>query len=322
MLWYREFGLLELLFILLFGVLYVAYLWRIIRVAKTLNTPFYNIFVKLILRTLAFGCLIIAFLGPSFGESKKEVKSVGKDIMICVDLSKSMDAFDIQPTRIEKVKYEMKKIVDAFSSDRIGIVIFSSEAFMQCPLTYDQNALHLFIETMNTSLVPSSGTDFTPALKMALQKLEDDDGAPTETKSKVVVLISDGEDFGDDRNDIAQEIENKGIKLFTLGVGTEEGGKIYSGNKLKTDREGNVVVSRLNTASLKSMASKTGGQFFEINETRNDVSRLINTIGNIEGQLREARFVDVTANKYFYFLGIALALLALDVLINIKTIRI
>lgn len=290
--------------------------------AKTLKTPFYNIFVKLILRTLAFGCLIIAFLGPSFGESKKEVKSVGKDIMICVDLSKSMDAFDIQPTRIEKVKYEMKKIVDAFNSDRIGIVIFSSEAFMQCPLTYDQNALNLFIETMNTNLVPASGTDFTPALKMALDKLENDDGAPTETKSKVVILISDGEDFGEDRNDIAQEIENKGIKLFTLGVGTEQGGKIYSGNNLKTDQQGNVVVSKLNTSALKSMASKTGGQFFEINETRNDVSRLINTIGNIEGQLREARFVDVTANKYFYFLGIALLLLALDVLINIKTIRI
>ena len=192
MLWYRDFGVTELLFILLFGILYVAYLWRVIRVANTLNTPFYNIFVKLVLRTLAFGCLLIAFLGPSFGSSKKEVKSVGKDIMICVDLSKSMDAFDIQPTRIEKVKYEMKKIVDAFNSDRIGIVIFSSEAFMQCPLTYDQNALHLFIETMNTSLVPASGTDFTPALKMALKKLEDDDSGPTETKSKIVILISDG----------------------------------------------------------------------------------------------------------------------------------
>lgn len=322
MLWYRDFGVIELLFILLFGVLYVAYLWRIIRVAHTLKTPYYNVFVKLILRTLAFGCLIIAFLGPSFGESKKEVKSVGKDIMICVDLSKSMDAFDIQPTRIEKVKYEMKKIVDAFNSDRIGIVIFSSEAFMQCPLTYDQNALHLFIEAMSTNLVPASGTDFTPPLKLALNKLEDDDGAPTETKSKVVILISDGEDFGEDRNDIAQEIENKGIKLFTLGVGTEQGGKIYNGNKLKTDNSGNVVVSKLNSSALKSMATKTGGQFFEINETRNDVSRLINTIGGIEGQLREARFVDVTANKYFYFLGIALLLLALDVLINIKTIRI
>jgi Ca-activated chloride channel family protein len=242
--------------------------------------------------------------------------------MICVDLSKSMDAFDIQPTRIEKVKYEMKKIVDAFSSDRIGIIIFSSEAFMQCPLTYDQNALHLFIETMNTNLVPASGTDFTPALRMALSKLENDDGAPTETKSKVVVLISDGEDFGEERDDIAQEIENKGIKLFTLGVGTEAGGKIYNGNALKTDRSGDVVVSKLNANSLKSMASKTGGQYFEINETRNDVSRLINTIGNIEGQLREARFVDVTANKYFYFLAIAIILLALDVMINIKTIRI
>lgn len=307
---------------MLFGLFYAAYIWRIIKVAKTLKTPFYNIFVKIILRSVAFGCLIIAFLGPSFGESKKEVKSVGKDIMICVDLSKSMDAFDIQPTRIEKVKYEMKKIVDAFNSDRIGIIIFSSEAFMQCPLTYDQNALHLFIETMSSSLVPASGTDFTPPLKLALSKLENDDGAPTETKSKIVILISDGEDFGEDRNDIAQEIENKGIKLFTLGVGTETGGKIYNGNALKTDQTGEVVVSKLNSSALKSMATKTGGLYFEINETRNDVSRLINTIGNIEGQLREARFVDVTANKYFYFLAIAIGLLVLDVLLNIRTIRI
>src|SRR4029079_18396893 len=128
----------------------------------------------LFIRTGFFLLLVIAFMGPSFGGSKKEIKSVGKDIMICVDLSKSMDAYDIQPTRLEKIKFEMKKIVDAFSSDRVGIIIFSSEAFMQCPLTFDQNALNLFIETMNSSLVPSTGTDFGPALKMALSKLEED----------------------------------------------------------------------------------------------------------------------------------------------------
>ena len=147
----------------------------VIRIAKLLRTPFYTIVIKLVLRTLFFSLLIISLLGPSFGESKKEVKSIGKDIMFCVDLSKSMDAFDIQPTRLEKVKYEMKKIVGAFSSDRVGVIIFSSEAFMQCPLTFDQNALNLFIETMNTGLVPASGTDFAPPLKMAIQKLESDD---------------------------------------------------------------------------------------------------------------------------------------------------
>ena len=310
-----------MVFIGAFVVFYGLYLFRVIQVAKVLNTPFSRVFIKLFVRTLFFALLLVAILGPSFGGSRKEVKSVGKDIMICVDLSKSMDAFDIQPTRLEKVKNEMKKLVAAFSSDRIGIIIFGSEAFMQCPLTYDQNALNLFIETMNTGLVPVGGTDFGPALRMGLDKLTHDEGQ-LETKSKVIILISDGEDFGKETGDIVNEIENEDIKLFTLGVGTEKGGNIYAGNSVKKDREGNTVVTKLNSSSLRSIADKTGGQYFEINDSQNDVSRLINTIDRIEGQLRDARMVDVTANKYFYFLAFATALLLLDVLINVKTVSI
>jgi len=322
-LWYREPGIVEITFIVAFAVLYALYLVRIIRIARRLNTPFRNVFVKLFFRTLYFALFIIAALGPSFGGSKKEVKSVGKDIMICIDLSKSMDAFDIQPSRLEKIKFEMKKVVAAFNSDRIGLIIFSSEAFMQCPLTYDQNALNLFIETMNSGLVPSSGTDFGPPLRMALKKLEEDEGAPSkQAKSKVIILISDGEDFGEDAGEVTREIENKNIKLFTLGVGTEKGGNIYAGNSLKTNRQGLIVVTKLNPKELISLANETGGQYFEINETKNDVSRLINTISNIEGELRDARFVDVTANKYFYFLALASLLLVLDILINVPTIKI
>jgi Ca-activated chloride channel family protein len=320
--WYRELGLTEFIFIGAFLLLYGFYVFRIIHVAKILNTPFVRVFIKLFLRTLFFALLIMAILGPSFGGSKKEVKSIGKDIMICIDLSKSMDAFDIQPTRLEKVKNEMKKLVTAFNSDRIGLIIFGSEAFMQCPLTYDQNALNLFIETMNTGLVPVGGTDFGPSLRMALDKLTDENGQQSETKSKVIILISDGEDFGQDTDDIVNDIENQDIKLFTLGVGTEKGGNIYAGNGLKKDREGKTVVTKLNSRSLRSIADKTGGQYFEINETKNDVSRLINTIGRIEGELRDARMVDVTANKYFYFLAFATALLLLDVLVNVKTVSI
>lgn len=321
MAWYRGIGITEIVFIALFVTLYVLYIVRVITIARSLKTSFSSIFIKLGLRTLIFSLLIIALLGPSFGSSKQEVKSIGKDIMICVDLSKSMDAFDIQPTRLEKIKFEMKKIVDAFNSDRIGVIIFSSEAFMQCPLTYDQNALNLFIESMNTNLVPSSGTDFGPPLQMAMKKMEDDD-TRSEAKSKIIILISDGEDFGDETTDAAQEIEDEGIKLFTLGIGTEKGGQIRSGSGYKTDKSGNVVVSKLNATSLMALASRTGGKYFEINETRNDVSRLINTISKIEGELMDARVMDVTANRYFYFLVAALALLVLDVVLNIKTVRI
>jgi Ca-activated chloride channel homolog len=323
MLWYRNIGITEIVFIAAFAAFYVFYFIRVIRIARQLNTPYRNVFIKLFFRTIYFALFIIALLGPSFGGSKKEVKSVGKDIMMCVDLSKSMDAFDIQPTRLQKIKFEMKKIVAAFNSDRIGIIIFSSEAFMQCPLTYDQNALNLFIETMNSGLVPSSGTDFGPPLRMALSKLEDDTGGPdTQAKSKVIILISDGEDFGDESEDVAREIEKRDIKLFTLGVGTEKGGNIYSGSSLKTNRQGLIVQTKLNPKQLKALASQTGGQYFEINETKNDVSRLINTISKIEGELRDARFIDVTANKYFYFLALAAILLVIDILVNIATVRI
>lgn len=307
-----------------FVLLYTLYLVRVIRIARTLRTPFANVFAKLLFRTLYFALFIVAILGPSFGGSKKEVKSVGKDLVICVDLSKSMDAFDIQPSRLEKVKFELKKVVAAFNSDRIGIVIFSSEAFMQCPLTYDQNALNLFIETMNTGLVPASGTDFGPPLHMALQKLEEDDkrGNAERSKSKVIILISDGEDFGEETKQVAQEIEKKDIKLFTLGVGTQKGGNIYNGSALKTNRQGLIVLTKLNPDGLISLANETGGQYFEINESKNDISRMINTIGKIEGEIRDTRFVDVTANKYFYFLLAATILFLLDILINIPTVKI
>lgn len=311
-----------MIFIGAFLLFYALYVFRIINVARVLKTPFTRVFLKLFVRTLFFALLIVAILGPSFGGSKKEVKSIGKDIMICVDLSKSMDAFDIQPTRLEKVKNELRKLVAAFSSDRIGLIIFGSEAFMQCPLTYDQNALNLFIETMNTSLVPVGGTDFGPPLEMALDKLTDEDQQVSDTKSKVIILVSDGEDFGEETQEIVSEIENRDIRLFTLGVGTEKGGNIYAGNGVKKDREGNPVVTKLNSKSLRSIADKTGGQYFEINETRNDVSRLINTIESIEGELRDARLVDVTANKYYYFLAFALVLLLLDMMVHVKTVSI
>jgi Ca-activated chloride channel family protein len=320
--WYREFGVTELVLAGAFIVLYTLYLIRVIHVARSLNTSFARVFIKLFVRSIFFVLLITAILGPSFGGSKKEVKSIGKDIMVCVDLSKSMDAFDIQPTRLEKVKNELKKLVSAFNSDRIGLIIFGSEAFMQCPLTFDQNALNLFIETLNTGLVPVGGTDFGPPLKMALGKLEDDEDNPANTKAKVIILISDGEDFGTQTDEMVNEIEDRDIKLFTLGVGTEKGGNIYAGTGVKKDRQGNSVVTKLNSRSLRSIADKTGGQYFEINGNRNDVSRLINTIGNIEGELRDARLVDVTANKYFYFLALATALLLLDIVINVKTVSI
>lgn len=318
----NNFSSLEIWLSVIFIILYILYVTRVITTARRLGTSYGRIFIKLPVRTLIFILLLFSLLGPSFGAAKREVKSVGKDIMIAVDLSQSMNASDIQPTRLEKVKHELKNIVKAFSSDRIGIIIFSSEAFVQCPLTFDQNALNLFIETLNSGLVPNTGTDFAPPLRLALEKLIDDEAPVTKQTSKIILLISDGEDFGEERTKIVDEIEDNNIRLFTLGVGTEEGSKILTANGYKKDREGRDVVTTLNATALKAIARETDGQYFEIGKNRNDVSRLINTINSIEGELRDTRQVDVSANKYYYFLALALFLILIDMVTSFRTVRI
>lgn len=322
MTWYNAFGPTEYLLIFGFVGLYSLYVFRMIRIARQLGSDFKNIFIKLLLRTAYFSLLIIALLGPSFGADKKEIKTVGKDIFFAVDLSESMNAEDIAPSRLQKVKYELKNLVRAFSSDRMGIIIFSSEAFMQCPLTFDQSALNLFTETLNTGLVPSSGTDFAPPLQMALSKLNAETENPTQQKSKVVILISDGEDFGDESSNVAKEMASYGIKVFTLGVGTTEGARIPTQRGYKQNKEGEIVVTELNPEALKRIADITAGEYFELSNSNNTVSQLINTVNGIEGELRGTRTVDITANKYYYFLALVFCLLVLDLLISIKTVKI
>ncbi|MDZ7607448.1 MAG: VWA domain-containing protein [Cyclobacteriaceae bacterium] len=320
MTWYRDISSFEVIVFLVFAALYAAYLFRMVRIGKILRVSYRALVFKVILRSLYFLLFIVALLGPSFGDTSKEVKAIGKDIMICVDLSESMNANDVQPSRLEKVKFEMKNLIDAFSSDRIGIIIFSSEAYMQCPLTYDQAALNLFIETLSSGLVPNAGTDFAPPLEMALDKLKGDGSSETRPKSKVIILISDGEDFGGNSESQISDIEEAGIKLFTLGIGSEDGSRIPGITGFKTDRNGREVVTKLNARELKSLALNTGGKYFEINENKNDSQRLINAINAIEGELKDARIIDVSANKYFYFVALAMLLVCVDLLFGVKSV--
>ena len=313
----------ELTLFFLFAIFYGIYIVRIYRINKKIEVSIKKVIYKLILRSSYFFLMIIALLGPSFGDNKKEVNIVGKDIMILVDLSESMNADDIKPTRLEKVKFEMKKIIDQFSSDRIGIIMFSSEAYVQCPLTYDKNALNLFIETLNTSLVPNSGTDFGPALELSLSKLEDETSNNKEINSKVIILISDGEDFGEDTESSLEQIKSSSIKLFSVGIGSTKGSKILLRNgKFKKDNEGNDVVTKLNSNSLKETASYTGGKYFEISNEMNQTDNLISEIVNIKGDYIESKTVDVTENKYFYFLFSALILMLIDFTFSFKIISI
>ena len=268
----KEFGFIEILLILTFFIFYLIYIVRLLRINSRISVSFKGVITKVIFRSTYFFLMIIALLGPSFGSSKKEIKVIGKDIMIAIDLSESMNANDIQPSRLEKIKFELKKIIDEFNSDRIGIIMFSNEAYIQCPLTYDKNALNLFIETLNTGLVPNSGTDFGPPLDLSLDKLLADKIQEND-KSKIIILISDGEDFGENTYEIVDKIKESSIKLFTVGIGTAKGTRITLRNGLfKKDKDGKEVITKLNSTSLKKIANETKGKYFEISNQRNQIN--------------------------------------------------
>jgi len=318
----KEFGFIEILLILTFIIFYLIYIVRLLRINSRISVSFKGVITKIIFRSTYFFLMIIALLGPSFGSSKKEIKVIGKDIMIAIDLSESMNANDIQPSRLEKIKFELKKIIDEFNSDRIGIIMFSNEAYIQCPLTYDKNALNLFIETLNTGLVPNSGTDFGPPLDLSLDKLLVDKIQKND-KSKIIILISDGEDFGENTYEIVDKIKESSIKLFTVGIGTAQGTRIILRNGLfKKDKDGKEVITKLNSTSLKKIANETKGKYFEISNQINQINGMIYEIKEIKGDLIDSKFMDVTKNKYFYFLFVALMLMSMDFLFNFKIIKI
>ncbi|MDO1446371.1 VWA domain-containing protein [Rhodocytophaga aerolata] len=317
--WYYALSIWEYVFISLFGVLYLAYAVKITIAARKFQNHARAIFGKFLLRSLYFGLLIIALMGPSYGSVQKEVKAIGKDIYLLVDLSESMNADDLVPSRLDRVKLELNKLVDNLQTDRIGLIIFSTEAFVQCPLTFDKNTLKLFIETLSTTIVPSGGTNLEPALRMAMEKHTSN--VTSENNAKIIVLVSDGEHHGENLSRISREIDKSGIRLFALGVGTAEGGKIPSGRGYKKDKSGGEIVTRLADETLFTTVSQLSDRYFVINDSQNEIYRLIQAIDSIEGRFIDQRKTDATANKYDYFLIAALLLLSLDVLITVKTIQ-
>lgn len=321
---FRSLNSLEYLFITVFAVAYLLYVWRLYRVALALNLSFKRVIIKTVIRTSYFVLLLIALLAPSFGEAQKEIQTIGKDIYIAVDLSQSMDAIDIQPSRLEKLKYELKNLVAELSSDRIGLIIFSSEAFVQCPLTYDQSALNLFIETLNTGLVPNTSTDFAAPLRLILKKFTDDAENLNDNKpyTRVMILLSDGEDFGEETDDLVADVKTADIKVFTVGLGTVEGGKIPFRKSFKKNSTGREVITKLEADKLKEIATNTNGKYFELSNEKNEIQQLITSVKKIQGELRDTRKVDVAHNKYQYFLFVALLLVLLDVFVTVKVLRV
>ena len=278
---------------------------------------------KLALRGLAGLLLLSAALGPALGVSQQPVRTAGKDVWLLVDVSRSMDAPDVAPTRLLRVQAELQALVAQFPADRLGLVVFGAEALVQCPLTYDQNALQTFIATLRTSLLPPGPTTLRAPLELVLHRLNPDTAAlTTAPRATALVLVSDGEDFGENLEPTLRALGRTGARVFTVGVGTAAGAPIpKAGGGFVRDGQGRRVLSRLREAPLLQLSAQTGGQYVELNNQQSGFEALLRSLRAMQGAVEQVRTVAVADNRYRYPLSAALLLLALDVVLTIPLIR-
>ena len=317
--WNYPFGLTEFLFAILFVLAYGAFFVRTVRVAQRLHTTSRSLIIKFFLRSIAFVLLIISLLGPSFGETKRELEAKGKDIYLLVDLSKSMDAADVAPTRLEKVKFEINRLMEALPSSRMGLIVFSNEAFTQSPLTYDHAALNLYVQSLQTDLLPGSGSNPCSSLQLAYTKLSKDTAASN--KAKVMLLFTDGERRADCDATLFNNIRRFGFRLFVVAVGTVTGSAIVTNNEILKDGDGETVITKVDEKAIRDLAEATNGNHYRVTNETNQLPQALDDMNAIQGRLVDSRQVAVVSNKYYYFLAAALGLLLLDVLITVRTFR-
>ncbi len=280
---------------------------------------------KFLLRGLAGGALLLAALGPSLGVSQQPVRTAGKDVWLLVDVSRSMDAPDVAPTRLLRAQAELQALAARFPADRLGLIIFGTEAVVQCPLTYDQEAVQTFISTLKTSLLPPGPTTLRAPLELVISRLGPPPGplaAATPPRATALVVVSDGEDFGENLEPVLRALARTGVRVYPIGVGTTEGAGIptKAGDFLR-DSRGQLVRTRLRVGPLLQLATQTGGQYSGLNNQQDGFTPLLQTLRTMQGTVEQVRTVAVADNRYRYPLAAALLLLTLDLLLTITIIR-
>lgn len=272
----------------------------------------------------AVGLLAISLVGPQVGTRLREVKREGIDLVIALDVSASMLAEDVAPNRLGRARNEIKKLLGELRGDRVGLVIFAGDAFIQCPLTTDYSAVRLFLDVANPDLLPTPGTDFSEALRMAIQAFDAPSPSidPEATRSKAMLIVSDGENHVAELEDILTAARDEGITLFAAGVGEVEGAPIpiYGANGQRTgyrrDLEGQIIHSRLEESSLRTLS--TDGAYFQIARTSSALSSVIPALERLDqATLAEEQFEDYDL-KYQWPLALALLLLCVDGLISVR----
>ena len=276
------------------------------------NSIFKSI-LKLIVISLAFASLAIALVNPKIGTKLETVKREGVDIVFAVDVSKSMLAEDIAPNRMEKSKRLVSEIVNQLGSDRVGIIAYAGQAFPQLPITTDYAAAKMFLQSMNTNMLSSQGTAIDEAINLAKTYYNDE-----EQTNRVLFIVSDGEDHSQGAIDAVEEAVAEGIKVYTVGVGTQKGGVIpikINGivDSYKKDQNGEVVITRLNENILTEIASIGDGAYINGSNTEEVIEFVKETLSQLDKTEFEAKQFADFKDQFQWFLGIAIFLLFLDI---------
>ncbi len=303
----------------------LAYCWRGRRLGRHLGQGAGRLGWKLPMRLLAGAGLLAAWLGPAVGVSRQAVQTTGKDLWLLVDVSRSMDAVDVAPSRLLRARAVLAGVVAQFPADRLGVVAFGGTAVVQCPLTYDQAAVQTFVGTLRSALLPPGPTRLVRPLELLLARLNPPPAAgaaPAPPRSTALLVVSDGEDFGENLEPVLRELARSGVRVYAVGVGTAAGGRIpLAGGGTVRDRRGRVVVSRRREAPLLQLAAQTGGQYFDLTDQTTGLPNLTAALRAMPGTATAVRTVAVAENRYRYPLVLALLLLALDVALTVTVLR-
>jgi len=273
---------------------------------------------KFVFILLALTCLVFAAANPQVGTKMQEVKQTGIDVFILLDVSNSMMAEDIKPNRLEKAKYQISNLINKLRGDRIGLIIFAGQAYIQIPLTTDYSAANLFLSAVDVNSVPTQGTAIASAINLATASFD------TLSTQKVIIAISDGEDHeGDVQKAVENAIERE-IKIYTVGLGSQSGVPIPVYNNrsqlvgFKKDGQGNTVLTKLDEDVLKRIAIDGNGKYFRGTNYEDHLDKIYSELSELEQTEFGVKKVTDYEDRFYYFLIPALILLVLEFFVSEK----
>ena len=267
--------------------------------------------VRIILFALAFAFFAIGMARPQTGARLAEHKSRGVEVMVALDVSNSMLAEDYSPNRLERAKLAISRLTDKLQDDRIGLIIFAGTPFVQLPITTDYISAKMFLSSVSTESVPVQGTAIGEAITLGVKSFS----AQSE-KSRVIIVISDGENHEDDAVAAAKQAADFGIRVYTIGVGSPEGQPIPVGGELLKDKQGNIVVTRLDEDALRQVARAGNGAYIHAGNEEFGLNPIIDDIRRMDEEEFGSIMFEDFDEQYMYFFAAVLVLLLLEMLIG------